>query len=134
MFMNYKNDNKVTSWIINLINIIVVDIISKRDSFKKLFPDPDPLIATQKIIPKSIIKLVGIVRINMVIKKKPPNDHIKILFWINVNEIEENIKRFIVKNNSIAKKRKSSTGPTAFSVEFSINNFVKLFITFICFI
>ena len=42
------------------------------------------------------------------------------------------INETIVKKNKIANKKKSSTGPTSFSVSFRINNLEKEFKVLIC--
>jgi hypothetical protein len=85
--------------------MVVAEIISKRSSFKILLLEAEPLIATQNSIPKSINKLIGIVKIRKVNKKKAPTAQIKILFCKIIKEIDVNIKRLIVKKKRIAKKK-----------------------------
>lgn len=92
-------------WITNLIKTVVVDIISKSNSFIKLLLEAEPLIVTQNTIPKSINKLTGIVSIKNINKNNPPIAQIKILFWITIKRIDVKINKLIVKINKIAKKK-----------------------------
>lgn len=91
--------------ITNLIKTVVVDIISNNNSFTRLLPEAEPLIATQKTIPKSINKLTGIVNTKKANKSNEPNAQTNILLCINNNVIDVKIKRLIVKINRTAKKK-----------------------------
>lgn len=86
------------------INTVVVDIMSNTNSFIMLLLEADPLITVQNTIPKSINKLTGIVKINSVNKKKPPNAHKKMLVCKISKKIAENTKIKTVKKNNIEKK------------------------------
>ena len=100
-----KINKKRIFWIINLIKTIVVEIASNKSSFKKLFPEADPLIAVQKIIPKSINKLTGTLNIKKANKKNAPTAQINILFCIRIKEIDIKINKLIVKINNTPKKK-----------------------------
>mgnify|MGYP003504730040 FL=1 len=91
--------------ITNLIKTVIVDIISNKSSFIILLLDAEPLIVTQKTIPKSINKLTGIVNTKNVNKNKAPIAHIKILFCKSISDTAININKLIVSINSITKKK-----------------------------
>lgn len=100
-----KIKKKRIFWITNLINTVVVDMISNSNSFTKLLLDADPFIVTQKTIPKSINKLVGIDSISILNKKRAPMPQISIFVCNKISDTVEKINVVIVKNNSIAKKK-----------------------------
>lgn len=100
-----KIKKKRIFWITNLINTVVVEIMSNKSSFIKLLLDADPFIVTQKITPKSINKLTGIDKIKIVNKKNAPIPQIKIFVCKRINEIAVKINRLIVNINRIAKKK-----------------------------
>ena len=100
-----KINRKRIFCITNLIKTIVVEIASNRSSFRKLFPEADPLIAVQKIIPKSINKLTGTLNIKKVNRKNALTAQINILFCIKIKEIEVKINKLIVKIKSTPKKK-----------------------------
>jgi hypothetical protein len=58
----------------------------------------------------------------MAIRINDPNAQISTLVCINRKNIEININEKIVNINKITKKKKSSTGPTSFSLSFNIKN------------
>lgn len=80
-------------------------MISNSNSFTKLLLDADPFIVTQKTIPKSINKLVGIDSISILNKKRAPMPQISIFVCNKISDTVEKINVVIVKNNSIAKKK-----------------------------
>lgn len=108
--------------------------MSKRSSLIKLELELEPLIYTKNEIPKSINKLTGIVSIKIASKNKAPNIQIKIDVLVMITIIELIKKELITTKKRIAKKKKSSTGPTSFSLSFKMNNLTKLFINVSCLI
>jgi hypothetical protein len=73
-------------------------------------------------------KFKGTVKISSEIKNKLAIAQMKILVFKMIITKDIITKEQIVKINKIAKKKKSSAGPTSFSFSFKINNLVKLFI------
>jgi hypothetical protein len=119
--------------IINLIKTVAVEIISNNNSFISELLDAEPLIYTKNDIPKSTNKLTGIVNIKKETNSKLPKAQIKIELCNRITMKDTIMKEQRVNKNKIAKKKKSSAGPTSFSVSFKINNLVKLFKEIICF-
>jgi hypothetical protein len=83
---------------------------------------------TKKEIPKSINKFTGTVKINKDTNNKLAKIQTKTELCNNITNNDTITKEHKVKINRIAKKKKSSTGPTSFSLSFKMNNLVKLFI------
>jgi len=100
-----KINKKRIFCITNLIKTIILEIISKTVSFTMLLLGAAPRITTQKFIPKSINKLVGIVSIKNINKKKPPIAQIKTLLCIKIKNTDVKINKLIVKKKRTAKKK-----------------------------
>jgi hypothetical protein len=72
-------------------------------------------------------KLTGTVKIKKETNNKLPKVQIKIELCNTITNKDTTINEQSVNTNKIAKKKKSSTGPTSFSLSFNINNLTKLF-------
>ena len=118
----------------NLIKTVAVEITSNNNSFIKEVLEAEPLTYTKKEIPKSINKLTGTVNIKKDTKSKLPNIHTKIELCNIIANNETITKEQSVRINKIIKKKKSSIGPTSFSLSFKINNLANVFKDFNCLI